>query len=123
MSRFQSTVAKSSTEAEYIGLSAACDDLMWCRQLFLDLSYAISGPTIIFEDNQGAIDLSYNPVHHKRTKHINVRYHSIREKIEEGSISIQHISTEVQVADLLTKPVSKTRFITLRAFMLFNVIS
>ena len=78
-SRLQPTVAKFSTEAEYIGLSSACGEIIWCRQLFHDLNYAISKPTVIYEDNAGAIDLSYNPVHHKRTKLINVRYHAIRE--------------------------------------------
>ena len=117
-SRLQPTVAKSSTEAEYIGLSSACDEAVWLRQLFCDLGHSFQQPTTIYEDNQGAIDLSYNPVHHKRTKHINVRYHSIREKVEEGTIAIKHIPTENQVADLLTKSISKGRFEALRSMIL-----
>ena len=83
-SRLQPTVAKSSTEAEYIALSSAYDEAVWLRQLFTDLGCPPSHPTTIFEDNQGSIDCANNPVHHKRTKHINVSYHAIREKIEEG---------------------------------------
>ena len=119
-SRLQPTVAKSSTEAEYIGLSSVCDEIIWLRQLFLDLDHPLTTPTIIYEDNQGAIDLSYNPVHHKRTKHINVRFHSIREKIAEGSIEVKHISTDHQIADIFTKALPKSRFNQLNSFIFLN---
>ena len=121
-SRLQPTIAKSSTEAEYIGLSTACDEVVWLRQLLLDLDQLPNEPTIIFEDNQSAIDLSYNPIHHKRTKHINVRFHSIREKIQEGVIQVKHISTDLQLADLLTKPLSKIRFNKLMNAIFMNAV-
>ena len=121
-SRLQPTVAKSSTEAEYIGLSSACDEVIWLRQLLQDLDYILTIPTTIYEDNQGAIDLSYNPVHHKRTKHIDVRYHAIREKIEDGSIEVKHISTDIQLADILTKSLSKIRFNNLKSSILSNAV-
>ena len=64
---------------------------------------------IILEDNQGCIALSENPIHHKRTKHIDVRYHYTREKVEDGTIKLEYISTEDQVADLLTKALPQAR--------------
>ena len=115
-------MTKSSNEAEYIGLSDICDEVIWLRQLFLDLGITFTLPTVIYEDNQGAIDLSYNPVHHKRTKHINVRFHSIREKIQQGLIEVQHISTDKQLADVLTKPLAKTRFNLLHSIIFSNSV-
>ena len=80
---------------EYIESSSACDEITWCLQSFHDLNYVLSETTVAYEDNAGAIDLSYNPDHHKRTKHINIRYHAIPEKVEDGSIKRENISTEL----------------------------
>ena len=70
--------------------------------------------TLIYEDNQGAIAITKNPVHHGRTKHIDVKHHAIRELSENGIINVEHINTNNMLADLLTKPlcVSKIQFLT-----------
>jgi len=62
----------------------------------------------------GCIDLSENPVHHKRSKHIDIRYHYIREKVESNDVKLTHIHTQEQLADLLTTPLSKPRTTELR---------
>jgi hypothetical protein len=65
-------------------------------------------------DNKSAIALSKNPVHHERSKYIDTKYHFVRDCIEDGSIDINHVSTQIQLADILTKALGKVRFIELR---------
>jgi hypothetical protein len=79
MSCLQSTVSTSSCQAEYQAISETVKETIFLRQLLEDLGHQVSDPTDIFADNQGAIHLSRNPGNHKRTKHIHVRHHFIRE--------------------------------------------
>ena len=65
------------------------------------------GPVLIFEDNQGTIALSYNPVSRQRSKHIDIRYHFIRGVLNKGDITLQYCPTSDMVADILTKPSTK----------------
>jgi hypothetical protein len=108
-SQSQATVALSSAEAEYMALAAATQEAVHLRQLMIDIDPVYEArlpPVHIFEDNTGAIAISNNPVHHERTKHIDVRYHFIRERIAMNHICIHYISTDKMIADLLTKPIS-----------------
>jgi Reverse transcriptase (RNA-dependent DNA polymerase) len=113
-SKLQQTVALSSTEAEYMALCAATQEAIHVRRLVGDLGIELKEPTIIYEDNQGCIAISKNPVDHKRTKHINLRYHFTRERIESGDIKVEYMATEHQLADLMTKPLMSHRLETLR---------
>ena len=106
-SRRQATVAKSSTEAEYVALSLATQEVIWLRRLLSDLGVEVSAPTMIQEDNQGAIDLSRNPKHHNRTKHIDVSYHFTRERIATKEIDVSYVHTGDNVADIMTKGLAK----------------
>jgi hypothetical protein len=75
----------------------------------------IKAPKVnLLVDNKSAIALSKNPVHHERSKHIDTRYHFVRDCVEEGSIDIDHVSTHNQLANILTKALGKVRFIELR---------
>ncbi len=113
-SKLQQTVALSSSEAEYMALAAAVQEATHLRQLMEDLGCSITNSAItIFEDNIGCIAMSSNPVFHKRTKHIAIKYHFIREKVESGEIDVKYISTNQQLADILTKPLSKQKTILL----------
>ncbi|PKU63581.1 Retrovirus-related Pol polyprotein from transposon TNT 1-94 [Dendrobium catenatum] len=111
----QTTVARSSTEAEYRSLSAATSDVLWLRRLAAEFGISSTGPTVIHCDNTSAIALAHNPIFHARTKHIEIDYHFISEHIKQGAIQIEHISTNDQIADILTKPLSTTQFTTLRS--------
>ena len=113
-SKLQPTVALSSAEAEYMAVCAAVQEAIHLRQLMKDIGYTQGQPTIIFEDNQGCIALSANPVFHRRTKHIDIRYHFIRERIASGEIELRYISTEHQLADILTKALPRLRINSLR---------
>jgi transposase InsO family protein len=102
-SKRQATVALSSTEAEYMAASAAAREAIWLRTLLEELKYPQQRATIVHCDNQGAIALTHNPVHHQRTKHIDVRHHFIREMYESGQVDVKYIPTHDQVADIMTK--------------------
>ncbi|XP_020704058.1 uncharacterized protein LOC110115230 [Dendrobium catenatum] len=106
----QATVAKSSTEAEYRALSAAASEVLWLRRLSAELQLDQTTPTTIHYDNVSAIAIAKNPVFHARTKHIEIDYHFIRQHISTGDIHIQHLPSEAQIADILTKPFASTRF-------------
>jgi hypothetical protein len=113
-SKLQPTVALSSAEAEYLAVCAAVQEAIHLRQLMKDIGYTQGQPTVIFEDNQGCIALSANPVFHRRTKHIDIRYHFIRERIASGEIELRYIPTEQQLADILTKALPRLRINSLR---------
>jgi len=102
-SRQQQTIALSSTEAEYLAAGDAVKEAKWLRQLMSDLGCCQDKPTIVHSDNQGAILLAKNPGHHKRTKHIDVRHHFIRQEVESGTIALNYIPTTEQPSDMLTK--------------------
>lgn len=113
-SKLQPTVALSSVEAEYMALCAAVQEAICLRRLLEDLGQQQESPTTIYEDNQGCIALSKNPVYHKRSKHIDIRYHFTREKVESGEITLEYVATEQQLADILTKPLPSHRVSRLR---------
>ena len=102
-SRRQKTVALSSTEAEYMSMSDASRQLSWLRNFSSELGQDVTGPTPMCADNQGTIFLAVNPAHDRRTKHIDIRYHFIREFIEEGNATLYHVGTNEMVTDILTK--------------------
>ncbi len=110
-------VALSSTEAEYISLCSAAQETVWMRNLLRSIGFEQTGPTTILEDNQGAIALSKNPKGHHRTKHIDIKYHYIREATEKGDIELKYCPTERMFADILTKALPKARFEELRTLI------
>ena len=116
-SKKQSVVALSSTEAEYIAASLASQEAVWLRSLLGDISFVQKEPTVIKEDNQGTIALSRNPEYHPRTKHIDIKYHFIRDKVEKKELVLEYYPTEQMLADLLTKQLGKTLFQRLRGLM------
>lgn len=109
-SRKQATVAKSSTEAEYVALSCATQEAIWLRRLLKNIKYSINSATIINEDNQGAIELSKNPKHHNRTKHIDTSFHFIRERVTTKEIDITYCPSNEMIADIMTKALPKATF-------------
>lgn len=110
----QPVVARSSTEAEYRAMALATTDLYWLRMLFKDICVPLFSSPILWCDNIGALALASNPVYHARTKHIEIDYHFIREKVVNRDISIKFISTHDQIADIFTKGLSSVRFGSLR---------
>jgi len=93
----------SSTEAEYRGDAMAACEIAWLRKLLRDLGLHVDIQVVIYCDNLSSIQLARNLVFHARTKHIEVHYHFIREKVLAGEIDLIYVSTEDQVADIFTK--------------------
>ena len=109
-SRMQKTVARSSTEAEYMALSEACSEIAWLTSLQSEIGYKSTAPTPLVADNQGGIFLAVNPAHDRRLKHVDIRYHFIREYVEAKRVNIVYVSTNDMIADILTKPLGPTKF-------------
>jgi hypothetical protein len=114
-SQKQKVVALSSCEAEYIAASSAACQGLWLGRLLTDLMMKKEvEPVVLRIDNQSAIALCKNPVFHERTKHIEIRYHFIRDCVEAGSIDVQYVCTNEQLADILTKALSRPKFQEMR---------
>jgi len=94
-------------------IMASCDGI-WIHKLLTYLFDLGLEPTVIYCDNQNCIKLSENPVFHDRSKHIEIRHHFIQDRIQKGAVKLQHISTDEQVAYILTKPLEKGKFVFFR---------
>jgi hypothetical protein len=106
----QKVVALSSCEAEYIAAATAACQAVWLARVLAEiLGTKISKP-VIRVDNKSAISLIKNPVHHDRSKHIETKYHAIRDYVQKGQIEVKFIRTNEQLGDVLTKPLCKTKF-------------
>jgi hypothetical protein len=113
-SQKQRVVALSSCEAEYIASANAACQGIWLSRLLGGL-LGIQTPKVkLLVDNKSAIALSKNPVHHDRSKHIDTRYHFIRDCVERGEVKVDHVGTADQLADILTKALGRVRFVELR---------
>ena len=107
----QSVVAKSSTESEYIAASEAAQEAIWMKEFIIELGVVPSAldPLTIYCDNTGAIANAQEPRSHKKMKHVKLRFHSIREYVQEGDIKICKVHTDLNVADPLTKPLLRAK--------------
>jgi len=109
-SKKQHIVALSSTEAEYIAQTHAAKEALWLRSFVKEIREERNGTLTINCDNQGAIALAKDNKFHSRTKHIDLRYHFIREAVEDKKISVNYIPTDDNISDIFTKPLSKQKF-------------
>jgi hypothetical protein len=115
-SQKQSTVALSKLKPNISpALCLATQESVWLRQISKDLQINCSSPTTMNEDNQGTIAMSKNPVLHKRTKYIDIKFHFVREKIQDRTIELKYCPTHEMVADIFTKPLPRGQFENLRA--------
>ena len=108
----------STCEAEYTALAETVQEGKFLKQLCVDLGIiAVSKSILANADNQGAIKLAKNPAFHKRSKHIDVKYHFIRSEVQQGTVSIRYITGEDNLADIFTKPVSRVRLDKFKPFI------
>lgn len=114
--RKQNVVALSSTEAEYIALTETCKEVVWLKEVSkcFDFDKHVFGKIKIYTDNQSCMAIVKNENFSNRTKHIDARYHFIRNMVTEGKIYLEYVPTETNVADLLTKPLGPARIESLR---------
>jgi hypothetical protein len=112
-SKKQNSVALSTVEAEYIAADHCCAQLLWMRQTLRNYGYKLSKVPLL-RDNESAIRMVDNPIEHSRTKHIDIRYHFLRDHQQKGDIKITYVHTHNQLADIFTKPLDEKTFSKLR---------
>ena len=106
------------TEAEYVGHTHAAKEVMWIQNFWMEISRkSIINPTLLKADNQGAIELLNNNKFHAHTKHIDVRYHFIREVINNKFLDIQYVPTDKNIADIFTKALTRLLFEKFRGML------
>ena len=116
-SKLQPVVTLSTTEAEYISATATGQEVLWLRNLFSEMGYAIEGPSTLFLDNQSAISVSRNPEHHGRMKHLDLRHYWLRDTVKAGLIDVKYIPTKSMSADIMTKALLKTSVVEIREML------
>ena len=100
-------------EAEYRAVANAASEVLWVCSLFTDLRIPLPEMPVLYCDNVGATYLAANPVFHSRMKHIALDFHFIRHHVQAGALRVSHLSTKDQLADALTKPLPRPRFLEL----------
>jgi hypothetical protein len=113
-SKKQPVVTLSTTEAEFIAAASCACQGVWLRRILEKLGHVQGMCTTIYCDNSSAIKLSRNPVLHGRSKHIDVRFHFLRELTRDGVVELVHCNTQEQVSDIMTKPLKLEVFLKLR---------
>ena len=113
-SQRQSVVALSTTESEYIALCHGTKEAVWLHRFLNELKYGDCKFIKIFVDNQVSIKLAKNSEYDKRTKHIDVRFHFIRDMVDSNLLEVEYIESKEQLADIFTKPLAKQHFQYLR---------
>jgi len=111
-SKKSGSVAHSTTEAEYYAQAEAVKEACWLR-MFLEEVWDKPNTTVIHCDNSSAVKLAHNPINHSRTKHIDITHHFIREKIEQGVVELMLVPSKANVADILTKPLTREEHLRL----------
>ena len=117
----QKCVALSSAEAEYVAASEAAKEAIYLRNVLSSLNCEQLQPTVMFEDSESCIQLSKQPLRKNRLKHVELRYHFIRDAIKKHHVQFQWISSKEQPADLLTKPLGRVKFNKFRNSLLVLV--
>ncbi|CAM8902816.1 unnamed protein product [Rhodiola kirilowii] len=115
-SKKENSISLSTVEAEYITVGSCSTQLLWMKQMLSEYGVEQKEMTLYCE-NMSAISICKNPVQYSRTKHIYIRHHFIRELVEQKVVTLNHVTTYKQLADILTKPLDAAQFETLRSFL------
>jgi hypothetical protein len=113
-SKRQHTVSRSSADAEYRGMANAASECGWLQNLLQELDVRIDKATIVYCDNVSAVYLSENLVHHRRTKHVELDIHFVRERVAAGDLRVIQVPTTQQYADIMTKGLPTSTFTEFR---------
>ena len=103
-------IALSTTEAEYITAASGATQAVWLRRMLFELKHRHDAPTVIYCNNKSTISLTMNPVYHGRSKHIDIKFHFIRDLVKDKEIVIEYCRSEEQFADIFTKTLKVDTF-------------
>jgi len=115
LSKLQDVVALSTTEVEYMAATEACKEAIWIQRLMEELMHK-KQKIVVYCDSQSALHIARSPAFHSRTKHIGLHYHFVREVVKEGSVDMQKIHTNENLADVMTKSVSIDKFTWIQSY-------
>lgn len=115
--RKQGVIATSTTYAEYVAAYEATKEIVWTRKILNELGLHQRKPTVLHCDNSAAEQLIKNPMFHQRTKHIDIKFHYTRDIFKQGDLVVKHVASNEQLADILTKPLTRQRFEVNRAMI------
>ena len=113
----QGCISQSTVEEEYVDATANCSNIAWIKQLLEGMHMKIKEPVVIYCDNTSAINISKNIFMHVRTKHIAIKYHYLREQVEEKEVILEYVQSKEQLAKIFTKPLPKDTFEYLRKIL------
>jgi hypothetical protein len=117
MSKLQSIVALSTTEAEYVAACSAGQEILWLRHLFAEFGYALSSPSTLHMDNRSALSVARNPEHHGRMKHLDLRFYWLRDCVNDGQMAVEYLPTNQMPADILTKSLAHFKVVASRTML------
>jgi hypothetical protein len=120
-SKRQQVASRSSAEAKYRAVANGVAEASWLRQLLVELHNPLLRSTLVYCDNVSAVYLSTNPVHHQRTKHVEIDLHFVRDRVAIGEVRVLHVPTTSQFADIFTKGLPSSTFTAFRSSL--NVTS
>lgn len=110
MSKKQSCISQSTAKVEYVAAFMNCTQTIWMKHVLNGFKVLVYEPVSIFCDNTSAINISKNSVLHARTKHFELKYHFLREKVQNKEVALEHVSSKEQLANIFTKPRPKATF-------------
>lgn len=113
-SKKQNVIALSSCESEYIAMTETCKEIVWLRNIAIFFNVRIAETITILTDSQSCMAIIQNEKHSSRTKHIDIKYHFVRKEVEEKRVKLKYVSTDMNIADMLTKPLGPTKIQQLR---------
>lgn len=117
LSKKQNCTSQSTAEVEYVAAANNCNQIIWMKQMLKDIGIKFDEPVVIHCDNTSTVSMSKNLVLHSKTKHIEIKYHVVREKVAEKEVRLEYISTKEQIADIFIKPLPKDTFVYLRGMI------
>ena len=122
-SKLQRTVALSSAESEYMAACASAQEAVYLRQLLCDVfGLDTTAPTTLYMDNQSALAMAQNPINSARNKHIDIRYHFLRERVALGELKLEYVASADNLADVFTKPLAAILFSRFRDMFFYEVM-
>jgi hypothetical protein len=114
LNKKQTSISLSTGEVKYIAATSCCTQVLWIKKNLKDIQVPCDQPVTIMCDNTSAINISKNHVQHSKTKHIPIKYHFLREQVQDQVVKLEYVPSKEKIADIFTKPLPRESFEYLR---------